>query len=133
MKDITKVFNLVFQNINNVVNHLRGFFENPIFKAEYVSLLRIGILIGYTLTILFVLLIQFNKIKRTSYMSKVGAFYFKAMLSLITVSALSLLFLKVNMSVFAISFVLFILISILIDRVREYLYTDERLKTAYIK
>lgn len=136
MKDVTniiRVFNFGLQTFFNVINYLKSFLENPIFKAEYLSLLRVGILIGYSLSILFVFLLQFNKIKRTKYMNKIEMFYFKGMLLLITISALSLLFLDVHRTLFVISFVVFILISILIDRVREHLYTDTKLKTAYIK
>ncbi len=130
---LTNFINMVSKFAIEIYNGIKYLFEDPVMKAEYMGLLEIGAWIGYVLAVLFILLLQLNQIKRIKQMKKKTVINFKIILFSLTGMTLSLVFISSKIEFIALAFISYILISVFIDRVRDYLFVQTKLKTAHPK
>ncbi|AUD65269.1 hypothetical protein BK011_06055 [Tenericutes bacterium MZ-XQ] len=121
-----KVFFLT-QSINSkAFNWIQYVFEDHAFKSEYLFLLEIGALIGYILGIIFMFLMQFIQLERISKQGIHGIYLLMTVELLITFAFLSLTIFSLSIELLAISFIMYILFSIFIDRMKDrYLFDDD--------
>lgn len=121
-----KVFFLT-QSINSkAFNWIQHVFEDHAFKSEYLFLLEIGALIGYILGIIFMFLMQFIQLERVSKQGIHGIYLLMTVELLITFAFLSLTIFSLSIELLAISFIMYILFSIFIDRMKDrYLFDDD--------
>jgi hypothetical protein len=121
-----KVFFLT-QSINSkAFNWIQYVFEDHAFKSEYLFLLEIGALIGYILGIIFMFLMQFIQLERISKQGIHGIYLLMTVELLITFAFLSLTMFSLSIELLAISFIMYILFSIFIDRMKDrYLFDDD--------
>jgi len=87
-------------------------------------LLEIGAFIGYILIIIFLFMIQYKSLQRSSKTNKHPIQFLMALDIIVTCVALSLAILPLNLGVFMLSFVLYILFFIFVEKSKEY-YTDD--------
>jgi len=111
---------------NKAFNWIQYVFEDHAFKSEYLFLLETGALIGYILGIIFMFLMQFIQLERISKQDIHGIYLLIILELLVTFIFLSLTIFSLSIELLAISFIIYILFSILVDKMKDrYLYNDD--------
>lgn len=115
-----KIFN------NQIINWIQHVFDDHAFKSEYLFLLEIGVLIGYILGIIFIFLTQFIQLERVSKLGIHGIHLLMIIELVITFIFLSVTIFSLAIEWLAICFIIYVVFSILIDKLKDrFLYHDD--------
>lgn len=110
---------LIPQINSKAFNWIQYVFEDHIFKSEYFYLLEIGVLIGYILGIIFMFINEFIQLERISKNGIHGIYFLMILELVVTTMFLSMTIFSLSIDLLVISFILYILFSIVVDQMKE--------------
>jgi phosphatidylglycerophosphate synthase len=123
-----RLYNLIYSSFSKVISWIKFVFQEHTFNSEYIMLLEIGAFIGYILIIIFLFMIQYKSLQRSSKTNKHPIQFLMALDIIVTCVALSLAILPLNLGVFMLSFILYILFFIFVEKSKEYYSDDTKVK-----
>ncbi len=122
------IFDLVYSSFTKTVNWVKYVFQEHTFKSEYLMLLEIGAFIGYILIIIFLFMIQYKSLQRSAKTNKHPIQLLMALDVIVTSLALSLIVLPLNISVYLIIFIMYILFFVFVEKSKDYYTNDNHIK-----
>lgn len=122
------LYNLVYNSVTKIVNWFKYVFQEHTFNSEHLMLLEIGAFIGYILIIIFLFMIQYKSLQRTAKSNKHPIQFLMALDLVVTSVVLSLVVMPLNLGAFLISFILYILFFIFVEKSKDYYTNDSNIK-----
>ncbi len=123
------ILSIIFYNvISKTMNWIQTFFDEFLFKDEYLKLLEIGAILGYILIIIFLFMIQYTQLSRLIKIKKNPLLIMMILHIFITTIAISLPIVNQNYEILLFSFVIYIIFFTTIELMKDYLTNNEQFK-----
>ncbi len=115
----------IYDIIIKTIERIKYVFYEHTFKSEHLMLIEIGAILGYILIIVFLFIVQYKSLQRSLTTNKHPIYILMVLDIVITMIVLSMVILPVGFEVYLLSFVVYIVCFMFIERSKDY-YTDEK-------